>query len=253
MTVWRRNFLRYGSIHQYRIPFLSPISTATAFLNLVSMRTGWCDSLNEHRRRPNLRLRGEFLRYRFQPGLSKFNGIPSRRLSNHKVYRDTIPQPQSFLATVTGTSFIDTTVVAGRTYWYAVTLVNPTESDHSISVSTMAHNPARVDSVAQQTLSQISLWLSVPVDQNRLSVAEIFVDDSVKPTSIAVHSPSKLLLTFAQPFAKDTHYVQIKNLFDIYGMEADTVQRTAFFTPIQQTHTFYLAKASVCGTIHPAD
>ena len=164
--------------------------------------------------------------------------------STHKVYRDTVPQPQIFLASVTGTSYLDTTVTAGKTYWYAVTLVNPTESDHSVSVSTMAHNPARIDSVAQQTLSQISLWLSVPVDQNRLAVAEICVDDTVKPTSIAVHSPSKLLLTFAQPFAKDTHYVRIKNLFDIYGMEADTVQRTAFFTPIQQAHTFYLAKAS---------
>ena len=66
----------------------------------------------------------------------------------------------------------------------------------------------------------------------------------MKPTSIAIHTPSKLLLTFAQPFARDSHYVRIKNLFDIYGMEADTLQQTAFFTPIQQTHTFYLEKAS---------
>ena len=164
--------------------------------------------------------------------------------STHKVYRDTVPQPQILLASVTGTSFIDTTVISGKTYWYAVTLVNPTESDHSVSVSTMPHNPARVDSVAQQTLNQISLWLSVPVDQTRLAVAEIFVDDTVKPTSIAIHTPSQLLLTFAQPFAKDTHTVRIKNLFDMYGMESDTLQQTRFFAQIQQTHTFYLEKAS---------
>ena len=128
-----------------------------------------------------------------------------RSFATHKVYRDTVSQPQNFLASVTGTSFIDTTVLTGKTYWYAVSLINPTESDHSASVSTMAHNPARIDSVAQQTLTQISLWMSVPVDQNRLAVAEIVVDDTLNPTSIAIHTPSQLLLTFAQPFAKDTH------------------------------------------------
>ena len=164
--------------------------------------------------------------------------------SIHRVYRDTIPRPQIVLASVTGTSYADTTVTAGKTYWYAVTLLHPTESDHSVSVSTVPHNPARVDSVAQQTLNQISLWLSVPVDQSRLAVAQISVDDTLKPTSIAIHSPSELLLTFVRPFARDSHYVHVKNLIDIYGMDADTVQQTSFFTPLQPLHTFYLEKAS---------
>ncbi|MGA9407465.1 MAG: S8 family serine peptidase [Bacteroidota bacterium] len=164
--------------------------------------------------------------------------------ATHKVYRDTISQPQNLLASVTGTSFIDTTVLTGKTYWYAVSLMNQTESDHSASVSTMAHNPARIDSAGQQTLTQISLWMSVPVDQNRLAVAVIVVDDTLNPTTIAIHSPSNLLLTFSEPFARDSHYVRIKNLFDVYGMEADTIQRTPFFAPLQQTHTFYLESAS---------
>ncbi|MGA7160465.1 MAG: hypothetical protein WBZ48_05645, partial [Bacteroidota bacterium] len=162
----------------------------------------------------------------------------------HKVYRDTVSQPQNLLTSVVGTSFIDTTVVTGKTYWYAVSLVNPTESDHSSSVSTVPHNPAQIVSVTQQGLSQVSLAMSLPVDQNRLAVAAIVVDDSLNPNSIAIHTPSNLLLTFAQPFASDSHYVRIKNLFDIYGMDADTTQRIPFYASLQATHTFYLESAS---------
>jgi len=164
--------------------------------------------------------------------------------STHRIYRDTIPQPQIPVAAVTGTSYLDTTVISGKTYWYAVTLVHPTESDHSPSVSTMPHNPGIIDSVFQQSITQISLRVSVPVDQNRLSGGVVCVDDTLKPVSIGIHNPSELLLTFAQPFAKDTHYVRIRSLFDIYGMQADTVRQTPFFATLQQAHTFYLQRAS---------
>jgi len=77
-----------------------------------------------------------------------------------------------------------------------------------------------------------------------LAVAVIVVDDTLNPTSIAIHSPSNILLTFSQPFGKDSHDVRIKNLFDVYGMEADTTQRVQFLTSLQQAHTFYLENAS---------
>jgi hypothetical protein len=111
-------------------------------------------------------------------------------------------------------------------------------------VSTMPHSPAIIDSVAQETTTQIFLRLSVPVDQNRLSGGVICVDDTLKPSSIGIHNPSEILLTFAQPFAKDTHYVRIRSLFDVYGMQADTVRQIPLFTPLQLGHTFYLEKAS---------
>ncbi len=164
--------------------------------------------------------------------------------STHKVYRDTVSPPQILLSTVVGTSFLDTTASAGRMYWYAVTLLGVAESDHSVPASAVPHNPARIDSAAQQTSNQLSLWLSVPVDQSRLSVALICVDDSLKPASIGIHNPSQLLLTFVQPLARDTHSVRIKNLVDVFGMEADTVHRTTFFAPLQQAHTFYIMSAS---------
>ena len=169
------------------------------------------------------------------------SAVPS---ATHKVYRDTLSPPEKLIASVTGTSFLDTTVSPGKMYWYAVSLVDPAESNHSASVSTMPHNPAIVDSVFQRTAAQISVRLSVPVDQNRLSGAVFCVDDTLKPMSVGVNNPSELLLTFPQPFVKDSHYVRIKTLFDIYGMEADTVRQTAFFTPLQQAHTFYIEKAS---------
>jgi len=164
--------------------------------------------------------------------------------ATHKVYRDTTAQPRNSIASVAGTSYLDTAVVSGKTYWYAVSVVNPTESDRSASVSTMPHDPAMVDSVAQQTATQVLLRLSVPVDQNKLSRAVICLDDTLKPSSIGIHNPSELLLTFPQPISKDTHYVRIKILFDMYGMEADTLRQTPFFAPMQQSHTFYLEKAA---------
>jgi subtilisin family serine protease len=162
----------------------------------------------------------------------------------HNIYRDTVPQPQTMLAIVSGVSFLDTTVVLNRVYWFAVTLTGPAESAPSTSVSTMAHNPARIDSVAQVSLNQISVSLSFPYDQSRISDAAILVDDSLMPASIGFRSPTKILISFGQALAKDTHYVRIRRLVDIYGMNADTTQRMKFYSPLEETAPFYLRQAS---------
>lgn len=162
----------------------------------------------------------------------------------HNIYRDTVPQPQRLLATVSGVSFLDTTVVLNRLYWFAVTLTGPTESAPSTSVSTMAHNPARIDSVAQVSLNQISLSLSFPYDQSRISDAAILVDDSLMPASIGFRSPTKVLISLGRALAKDTHYVRIRRLADIYGMNADTTQRMKFYSPLEEIAPFYMRRAS---------
>jgi len=165
--------------------------------------------------------------------------------SPHRVYRDSVSPPQTLLTTVNGTAFIDTTVVGGKTYWYAVSLLNPVESDHSSPVSTMPHNPARIDSVLEQSLTQIAVWMSIPFDQTRLTSAEIFLDDTLKPVSLGVHNPSELLLTFAQPLVTGAHFVRARSLFDVYGMAADSAQKKSFVSSLQPVHTFYLEKASI--------
>jgi hypothetical protein len=178
------------------------------------------------------------------PRAVKLDWNSSAALGVHNIYRDTIPQPQTLLATVSGLSFLDTTVVLNRVYWFAVTLTGPTESARSSSVSTMAHNPARIDSVAQVTLNQISLSLSLPFDQSRISDATILVDDSLMPASIGFRSPSKVLISFGRALAKDTHYVRIRRLLDIYGMNADTTLRMKFYSSQVETAPFYLRQAS---------
>jgi hypothetical protein len=107
----------------------------------------------------------------------------------------------------------------------------------------MAHNPARIDSVAQVSLNQISLSLSFPFDQSKISDAVILVDDSLMPTSIGFRSPSKVLISFGRALATDTHYVRIRRLADIYGMNADTTQRMKFYSPLEETASFYLRQA----------
>ena len=162
----------------------------------------------------------------------------------HRIYRDTTVQPLTLLATVSATSYVDTAVLPEKNYWYSVSLVNPSESEHSSAVSTMPHNPGRIDSAHQQSIDQISVSMSVSLDPNRFSSAAIQADDSLSPTSIALRSPSKLMLTFGQPLSYGAHTLRIQNLFDIYGMAIDTSQRFLFNAFLVKGSTFYVKQAA---------
>ena len=162
----------------------------------------------------------------------------------HRVYRDTTAQVHTLLAGINGTSFIDSTVHAGVTYWYAVTVVNPTESDFSSAASTTPHDPAHIDSVEQQSLSQVSVWFSYPLDHKRLSDASIVLDDSLRPSSVEDQTPAKLLATFVQPLVSGVHTLHVQNLIDATGMEVDTSQRFSFDAHLTTAPTFYIKSAS---------
>ena len=162
----------------------------------------------------------------------------------HKVYRDTVPQVHSLLASVAGTSFTDTTVSLNTRYWYAASQLKATESDLSTSVSTFTHQRARIDSVLVSAANQITLTMSFTIDPKRLSTAGLIVDDSLSPTSIALRSPSKLLVTLSAPISPDSHSVRIGNLFDSGGMQADTTQRVRFPGPKTLPPIFYVRQIS---------
>ncbi len=174
------------------------------------------------------------------------SALPS---GNHNVYRDTVPQVHSLLASVSGVSYVDTTVVSGKAYWYAISLLNPTESDRSTPVMTVPHNPALIDSIVKQSVTQISISLTFPPDPNRLQDAVILLDDSLKPTSIALHAPSKYLLSFGAPLAKGNHTLHLIHLVDLYGLEADTSRRFSFETELAKEPTFYLKQASFASSL----
>ena len=162
----------------------------------------------------------------------------------HRVYRDTVSPPKSLLGNTVGTTFADTTAAAGRPYWYSVSLVGSSESLPSAPVMTIAHAPSSIDSAAEQSITQVSIVTSWPIDQSRLQDAVILLDDSAKASSIAPQSPAKLLLTFGMPISPGPHFLHVRNLVDLYGLEADTSQRFQFTAALRQQPTFYLRQAS---------
>jgi fibronectin type 3 domain-containing protein len=66
------------------------------------------------------------------------NGLP---IANYQIYRGTTPTGLSNVATRTATSYIDTTVTAGVTYYYALVAVDTGQDDSPRSTTVMVTTP----------------------------------------------------------------------------------------------------------------
>jgi fibronectin type 3 domain-containing protein len=106
-------------------------------------------------------------------------------ITGYKVYRGTDSANLALLTTQagTGTSYVDTTVQGGRTYWYQVSALNPAEGANSAAASVSVplvppSAPRNVNAVAGNSYVRIS-W-SAPATGTGAPTYHLFRDGAVR-------------------------------------------------------------------------
>ncbi|MGE5313509.1 MAG: S8 family serine peptidase [Acidobacteriota bacterium] len=145
--------------------------------------------------------------------------------SEHAVYRDTVPDRFSFRTIVRGTQFIDSSVVSGTTYYYAVAAVNAAEGARSEAAAVKAVERPRAVSVEFISPLQLKIVASAELDRSLFPLAFISADDSITAASVVSASPFGVIATFSRPLASGTHSIRMKRLYAFSGIENDTLQR----------------------------
>jgi len=160
--------------------------------------------------------------------------------SIHSIYRGISPDAVSFLKTVTGREWIDSTVSNNVKYYYAVSSVGTSESQKSEIVSATPHNATVIDSVDQASLSQLIVSFSYDISSDNISTTQLLLDSTMVSSSIVWRSPRSVLVTFPENISAGIHSIRIAQMVDITGMTADTNQTTLFFTTVQSTKEFFV-------------
>jgi subtilisin family serine protease len=147
------------------------------------------------------------------------------------LYRGTPSTSLTIIDSTNGNVFLDSTVTALQTYYYAVQMApsgGNGESSLSEIVSTIPHEPATIISLKQATANQISLKLSFSVKSSSLQTAKLTVDETIESTSAMQGSSAGIIFTFAAPFSSGTHTARIQYLVDSSGLMVDTTQVVSF-------------------------
>ncbi len=139
----------------------------------------------------------------------------------HDIYRGTHRDSLAFIASVSGTSFLDTAVANNTSYIYSVTISGniPTPASPISIVET--HDPATIVAAEQHSRDQIKILMSRPIDASSSTLAR-FKLGNAESSSALWASDRSFLVTFPSTIPVGNHPLKILFMRDAGGMEGDT-------------------------------
>lgn len=159
--------------------------------------------------------------------------------ASHKVFRGTQKDSLTLLSSVGAvTSFIDTAVVTGVRYYYAVSAVGQGESAMSAVSTSVPHAAPIITEIRQANLEQLLLALSSPVAERDAAGTKFILDSAIPSSGVNWVSPQRLMVTFPVPVPAGSHTLKIRSLKDAEGMAADTSMTYPFSTTMTAPDLF---------------
>lgn len=164
--------------------------------------------------------------------------------TSHKLYRGVHKDSLSLLVLLGSVpSYLDTVVISGRRYYYAVTAVGAGESGRSMTVSSVPHSAPVITSIHQASGFQLLMSLSSDLDPDDVAAMSFSADSAVTSSNVLWVSARRLLVSFPTPFAAGAHSIRIRSLKDAEGMEADTSIIFPFTAVTEEPELFTLRSA----------
>ncbi|RMD99753.1 MAG: hypothetical protein D6814_05010, partial [Calditrichaeota bacterium] len=165
----------------------------------------------------------------------------------YHLYRGPSATELKLFATVVTTEYVDTTVVEGTTYAYAVTAVDqarsPQESMLSRVVRTIPGPGPRLLTATFLPPSHLSLLFSEPVGQGAKNAANYTIDSVGHPLSVALARGNAEALLALPPVGPGKYRIQVQGITDLQRTPLDQTFRNAYFeVPVAQER-FYLVTA----------
>lgn len=155
----------------------------------------------------------------------------------YRIYRGTETNALDSVQTVRAVTWRDTTVMAGRSYWYSVAAVD-VEKTPAMSLRTSpwlarpGDQPYLVKAVAENERN-VRLFFSEPLSADAKNAAHYrFSGDLGRPSSCGYdQSGQEILLSASKPFPGNGEYtVQAEGLFDVDHTPLDTTRCRATFS-----------------------
>ncbi|MFA6457104.1 MAG: S8 family peptidase, partial [Bacteroidota bacterium] len=110
--------------------------------------------------------------------------------TSHTIFKGTVTDSLTAVAVVNGTEWIDSTVLSGRQYFYAV---SGSGSLRSSIVSALPHSAPVIDSVIQTSADQLKLRVTYEVASKNLEGTQFLLDGTTTSSSV-VWISSRMLL-----------------------------------------------------------
>ena len=165
--------------------------------------------------------------------------------SDHNIFRGINENTLSYIASVKGNTWTDTSLSAGIKYFYAVSAVNITESSRSDIVSAVPHAAPVIKSISQSSLSQLTVGISYEVVSQEILRTVFLLDNTFASSSVVWETPKKLLVTFPVVLSIGNHAIKIRQLTDASGMKGDTAKIFTFVTTGVQEKPFFVRSAKL--------
>ena len=164
---------------------------------------------------------------------------------NHNVYRGTHPDSLAFIAGVTGVEWRDTVLNENLKYYFAVTSVNPGESQRSEIVSIVPHAPVYILAAVQHSPTQLKISLSYDILSEDVGAITFAVDSANRSSSAVWTSPRSIVATFPDTITTGLHSLRIVQLIDASGLYGNTTDTFAFTSAYQRSDKFFVRSVIV--------
>jgi subtilisin family serine protease len=167
----------------------------------------------------------------------------------YRIFRGVAPDKLDSVQTVKAVSWQDSSVLAGRSYWYSIAAIDrdkiPASSLRSaIQMAKPGAQPFLVSAAAENERS-VRLCFSEPLSSAAKNPAHyLFSADLGRPSSCGYDMNGKeMVLSLAKAFPAEGEYaVSVQDLYDTDGTPMDTTRRRATFAVrFEQTPPYLLA------------
>jgi hypothetical protein len=136
-------------------------------------------------------------------------------------------------------TFEDSTLVIGKTYYYALTLNDGTESGKSAAAVYECHPKATIINFSQVSSNQGILEVSYPVLQDGAYNISLRLNGVLRSVRGILSSSKKILLTFPEKIFSGNHTIQLLYLKDAAGLLADNSQVYQFVSTYSDESLFF--------------
>ena len=174
---------------------------------------------------------------------------PLQGITQYQVYRGPQPDALNRLAVTHRPSYVDSAVISGKAYIYAVTAV---DSSRSIPESQFSRFKKVVPGPGPKLLQatflppdHLTLLFSEPLSPEARNPVHFLVDSSIHPESVALTRGGQEAVLALGRIQPGTHRIVVRNVRDVDRTPISSGGNTAFFTVPGPEKKFYLVAATL--------